>query len=122
MRLSSKLNLFLGVRNLFESFLPDHLRYLRSYFRRRAMNALFPVSVAGGGIVAVLLWQRALADESSAFIGVQATFLAALMTLAILEHLFLVLPLPSAALWQWGLRSRVSVEPAKDPHVKAALR
>ena len=29
-----------------------------------------------------------------------------LLTLAILEHWFMVLPLPSDALWKWGLRSR----------------
>ena len=28
------------------------------------------------------------------------------MTLAILEHWFLVLPLPAAALWRWSLRLR----------------
>ena len=28
--------------------------------------------------------------------------------LAVLEHWFLVLPLPSEALWSWGLRSRAS--------------
>ena len=45
MRESAKLNLFLGVRNLSEEFLPAHLAYLQSYFRRRSMNMLFPFSV-----------------------------------------------------------------------------
>jgi len=31
---------------------------------------------------------------------------AALLTLGALEHLLLVLPLPTQALWAWGLRSR----------------
>ena len=31
---------------------------------------------------------------------------AALLSLAVLEHWFLVLPLPSAAMWSWSLRSR----------------
>ena len=44
-RLSAKLNIFLGVRNLAEEFLPDHLTYLASYFRRSAGNPLFPVTV-----------------------------------------------------------------------------
>ena len=39
------------------------------------------------------------------------TFLATLMTLAILEHWFLVLPLPSAALWSWSLHSRAATRP-----------
>ena len=38
MRTSAKLNLFFGVRNLSEEFLPPHLAYLESFFRRRAMN------------------------------------------------------------------------------------
>jgi hypothetical protein len=32
--------------------------------------------------------------------------LATLLGLAALEHLFLVLPVPLDALWQWGTRSR----------------
>ena len=34
MRQSAKLNVFLGVRNLSEEFLPQHLHYLQSYFTR----------------------------------------------------------------------------------------
>ena len=48
MRLSAKLNLFLGVHNLSESFLPTHLRYLQTYFTRRACNWLMPFSVIAG--------------------------------------------------------------------------
>jgi putative photosynthetic complex assembly protein 2 len=40
MRQSAKLNVFLGVRNLGENFLPEHLAYLKSYFQRRPMNVL----------------------------------------------------------------------------------
>ena len=38
---------------------------------------------------------------------------AGLLSLAVLEHWFLVLPLPFEALWNWGLRSRAAV-PARD--------
>jgi putative photosynthetic complex assembly protein 2 len=106
MRVSAKLNVFLGVRNLYEAFLPDHLRYLTSYFRRQRMNALFPLSVVASTIGAVLLWRSALADDASAFGLTQATLLATILTLAVLEHWFLVVPLPADALWRWGLRSR----------------
>jgi len=54
MRTSAKLNLFLGVRNLSEEFLPEHLAYLKSFFRRRPMNWLFPLSVTGGTVLAGL--------------------------------------------------------------------
>ena len=55
MRTSAKLNLFLGVRNLSEEFLPPHLAYLQSFFRRRPMNALLPFSVLGAGGVLTLM-------------------------------------------------------------------
>lgn len=106
MRLSAKLNVFLGVRNLAESFLPDHLGYLRSFFRRRPANALFPVSVIGSTIVCALLFEEAFAPHADPFRAVGFTLLGTLMALAVLEHWFLVLPLPFEALWRWGLRSR----------------
>ena len=55
MRTSAKLNLFLGVRNLSEEFLPPHLSYLQSFFRRRPMNALLPFSVLGASGVLTLM-------------------------------------------------------------------
>jgi putative photosynthetic complex assembly protein 2 len=112
MRQSAKLNVFLGVRNLSEEFLPRHLEYLQTYFRRARMNSLFPLAVAASSWLAVLVWQAALLRGNSAFDATSLTFAAALLSLAILEHWFLVLPLPSAAMWNWGLRSRQAA-PAK---------
>jgi putative photosynthetic complex assembly protein 2 len=106
MRQSAKLNIFLGVRNLNEGFLPSHLKYLQTYFTRKPMNALFPVSVAVSTWAAVLVWQAALAEGVGNFDATALTFAATLLSLAILEHWFLVLPLPSEVLWNWGLRSR----------------
>jgi len=42
MHVSAKLNVFLGVRNLNKDFIPKHLSYLTRFFRRQAMNLLFP--------------------------------------------------------------------------------
>lgn len=106
MRTSTKLNVFLGVRNLNEEWLPDHLRYLESYFRKRPMNLLFPVSVTLSTVAATLILERALDPLASSGEVTGALFLSTLMILAILEHWFLVLPLPSQALWQWAMRSR----------------
>ena len=108
MRQSAKLNVFLGVRNLNESFLPAHLKYLQTYFTRKAMNPLFPVSVALASTVAWWLWRQAQTVGMDAFEATSLTFSATLLTLAVLEHWFLVLPLPSEALWSWGLRSRAA--------------
>ena len=106
MRQSAKLNLFLGVRNLGESLLPDHLHYLKGYFRRRAMNPLLPISVLGSGGLAVLLAWTALVPGLEPFQVTARLLLATLLGLAALEHLFLVLPVPLDALWQWGMKSR----------------
>jgi putative photosynthetic complex assembly protein 2 len=106
MRQSAKLNLFLGVRNLSEEFLPEHLRYLESYFRKRPMNLLLPVSVTAATMLAALIWREALATHAKPFEIVGFTLVAMMLTLAILEHWFLVLPLPTTALWRWSLRSR----------------
>lgn len=106
MRQSAKLNLFLGVRNLSEGLLPEHLRYLHSYFRCRAMNALFPASVLLASVVAWLLWRSAVETGATDFQFVSFSLCASMLTLAVVEHLFMVLPLPSQRLWNWGLRSR----------------
>lgn len=112
MRQSAKLNVFFGVRNLSEDFLPRRLKYLQTYFRRAPMNPLFPVSVAVSSWIAVLVWQAAGAQGVSAFEATALTFSGTLLSLAVLEHWFMVLPLPSQALWNWSLRSRSTEPPA----------
>jgi putative photosynthetic complex assembly protein 2 len=107
MRLSAKLNVYLGVSNLTEGFLPDHLKYLKSYFRHRPMNFLFPVSVTGGSIALAMLVGAATDAGASDFARCGMTLLASLMALAVLEHWFLVVPIPAEGLWTWGLASRV---------------
>lgn len=106
MRVSAKLNLFLGVRNLGADWLPPHLAYLASHFRRAPMNPLFPLSVLAATVIACLLWQAALGEPAGSAAAVGLTLLASLLTLGLVEHWFMVLPLPTQALWQWGLRSR----------------
>ena len=106
MRQSAKLNVFLGVRNLSEEFLPPHLRYLQTYFRRAPMNALFPFSVIAGTGAALLAWTEAFGTAATEFEATRLTFAATLLTLGTLEHWFLVLPVPASALWNFCLRSR----------------
>ena len=106
MRQSAKLNVFLGVRNLNEAFLPAHLKYLQTYFTRKGMNRLFPVSVAIATMAVIPVWRAAFASGASAFDVASLALLGSLLGLAILEHWFLVLPLPFEELWRWGLRSR----------------
>lgn len=113
MRTSAKLNLFLGVRNLSEEFLPPHLKYLQSFFRRRPMNGLFPVSVTVATTVAAAMVAAAVQAGPAAATGL--ILVTTMLALAILEHWLLVLPLPSTALWRWAMR-----KPADQPPLPTA--
>lgn len=113
MRQSAKLNLFLGVRNLSEEFLPEHLRYLASYFSRRPANPLLPVSLGLSLAVAVLVWQAAFAPGIEAGRAAGLTFVGTLLALAMLEHVFMLVPFPTTRIWGWSFRSRT--RPAASP-------
>lgn len=119
MHLSGKLNVFLGVPNLSEEFIPDHLGYLRSYMTRRPMNLLFPFSVSLSTLLAGWLVMRALSYPPGSFEATADTLLATLVLLAVLEHWLLVLPLPAMALWTWSLASRSS--PVDTANTKALV-
>ncbi len=105
MRQSAKLNVFLGVRNLGESFLPEHLQYMKSYFQRRSMNVLLPFSVTGGTAAAAWLLWPLLGSSVPAHEAAGLRLVGTMLALGLLEHGLLVLPLPTEALWRWGLRS-----------------
>ena len=101
MRISAKLNLFLGVPNLGEKFLPPHLQYLKMFFRKRTMNFLFPVSITASTLMMAYLLQKYLVS-SDPFHNAGYVLLISLLALAVLEHWFMVLPLPSEKLWNWA--------------------
>jgi len=109
MRLSAKFNLFLGVRNLSEEFLPSHLDYLKGYFRRRAMNPLFPIAITASTTAGWALGHAAYSATTS-FDAVSYALLATLMALAVFEHWMMVLPWSPTALWRWALRNDSVVE------------
>jgi putative photosynthetic complex assembly protein 2 len=121
MRWSAKLNLFFGVPNLNEEWLPEHIRFLTSYLSKRPMNLFFPVSVNVATVVMCLLVVSALDLSTASFAGVALMLAATLLALAILEHWLLVLPLADAALWNWALdapdRAQLTggAEKAADP-------
>ena len=111
MRTSAKLNLFFGVRNLSEEFLPAHLTYMGSYFRRRAMNLFLPISIVLSVLALVFIAQRAINFDTSAAETVGLILVGSMLAMAILEHFLLVLPLPSTALWRWAMRNRTPLVP-----------
>lgn len=104
MHSSAKLNVFFGVRNFRIDFLPRHLHYLDALLEKRPYNLLFLISITAAPSVALVLLYRAVAPGTP---PEQTTGLLLVMTmiiLGILEHLLLVLPIPTT-LWGWGMRS-----------------
>lgn len=105
MHQSAKLNVFFGVRNLNEEFIPEHLTFLKSFLKSKPMNNFFPISITISMVIATMLFEAA-GHAPTQFDRCAYTFLGVMMGLAILEHWFLVMPLPAGKLWQWGLASR----------------
>ncbi len=113
MRLSTKFNIFLGVPNTTVEFLPAHLAYLKSYFRHKPMNLLFPFSATAATLLSAWLVHKvALAGDP--FFVTGYVLLATLAVLGLIEHWFLVVPLPVGELWAWGLRSHEEARPTAE--------
>jgi putative photosynthetic complex assembly protein 2 len=108
MRLSTKINIFLGAPNITEEFLPPHLAYLATYFRKRPMNGFFPVSVTLATLAAAWLAHLAFVPGRGAGEVLGYSLIAALTALAALEHWLLFVPLPAQRLWAWSLKSHAA--------------
>lgn len=118
-RASAKLNLFFGVPRIHTEFLPRPLSHLASHFRHARMNWLFPMSVTLLTFAAACWLERGVTAPTDA---AQAghVLLAALTSLALLEHWFMVLPLPDQKLWRWMLPEMLPDSPAaSDPTLTA---
>lgn len=104
MHQSAKINVFLGVRNLNEEYLPEHLRRMAQFFSKRSINWFFPFSVTISTALAHWLYFQA-ARATDPFVAVSSCIYCILLGLAILEHWWLILPQP-VGIWAWGLLSR----------------
>ena len=115
-RISAKLNLFFGVPRINVEFLPKPLSHLASHFRTAPMNWVFPISITSLSFAAACWMERAVAAPTDgAFIG--HILLAALTLLALLEHWFMVLPLPDRKLWVWMIPDRsLALLDKKEPN------
>ena len=113
-RVSAKLNLFLGVPRINVQFLPRPLAHLPSHFRIAKMNWFFPISITALTFAAYC-WLERLLSAPTAGAGIGFALLTTLTLLALLEHWFMVLPLPDDRLWRWMI-------PAPKPNPKMMLR
>ena len=107
LRLSTKLNIFLGVPAFADELLPPHLGYLRSYFTKAPMTVFFPLSLLAAGATAAWFATTALAADGG--VAVAMSLLFTLAALGVVEHLFLVVPVREAVLWRWA-RSGAAME------------
>ncbi|MGB3806011.1 MAG: putative photosynthetic complex assembly protein PuhE, partial [Erythrobacter sp.] len=114
LRLSSKINLFIGVPNASTEMLPAHLAYLKSYFGRNRLTGFLAASIVA--IFALAAWFAGLAmaapTGSAEMIG--ASLLTALCLLGALEHLFLALPFRDGMLWGWAFRPETTSAHGQD--------
>ncbi len=101
MRLSAKFNIFAGVPHLSIEMMPDHMRYLASYFRIAPPRWFFILSVSGIAVLAAWLADLALSSRGGIATGYALAF--ALVALAFLEHGFLVVPWQDTAIFRWAM-------------------
>jgi putative photosynthetic complex assembly protein 2 len=106
MRVSAKLNLFLGVPVLNDEIMPADIVHLRSYFRRGPVNAFFPIAMLLSVLMMVFFIDAAGDPDASFPSETGYTLVAALTALAILEHVFMLVQLPVEKLWRWSTRLR----------------
>ena len=104
MRLSAKLNIFLGVPHINEEFLPARLEFLKSYFARRPMNWLFPVSVSLSMLVGAYVFHAAFEQGVTPHQVCAYMLAGTLILLGTLEHWLLIVRLPDSELWRWAMR------------------
>jgi putative photosynthetic complex assembly protein 2 len=102
-RITAKINVYLGVPNINEEFLPSPVRHLSTHFRKAPMNGFFPWSVTLITFATACWIERMIDAPAGSGAAVGFMLLATLTALALFEHWMMVLPLPDAALWTWAL-------------------
>ncbi|WP_353217168.1 putative photosynthetic complex assembly protein PuhE [Sandarakinorhabdus sp.] len=111
MRLSAKFNIFAGVPHLSTEMMPDHMRYLASYFRIGPPRWFFLVSISAIAMIGALLADRALNSDGGIATSYALAF--ALAALAFIEHGFLVVPWQDTAIFRWAMpqnaRNRMTI-------------
>lgn len=118
MRVSAKFNLFLGVPQTGAQYLPAHLSYLASYFKRAAVTPFFFLTLTGSALTLVWLIGQVHTGLVTATTG--WVLLATLLGLAIVEHVLMAFPLSIEKLWGWAM-GRTASRPLADAAVLPTL-
>lgn len=104
MRISAKLVVFFGAPNVASHFLPEHLRYLGSYFSKSSNAAAAVVALLATSGLALTVGAQIDGTAAGSFQQIGAILVTALAGLAVLEHLALVISLPDQILWSWAVK------------------
>jgi hypothetical protein len=110
LRQSAKINQFLGVPVTNDELMPDAVRFLKTFFARKPVSAFFPASVTLATAVLVILIQRIVEVAATPFDIAGLMLVSTLFALGVVEHWFMLLPLPAITLWGWGMRSGLPPE------------
>lgn len=114
-RISAKLNLFFGVPQINFEFVPLPLQHLKTHMTKGPITAFFPLSITVLSFATACFAQLLFtADTIVAATGF--ALLTSLSALALLEHWFMVIPLPDAKLWQWMLPDQKRLTAKEDTH------
>lgn len=125
MRWSAKLNLFLGVPNFSTEWFPERLAHLKSYVKPAPISPFFPISVAVATLGAFTLGTMAMQASSSMTLVYALPMM--LLCLAIIEHLFMIIPVADTALWNrlfsnrssQGVQGVITAAPASNINTSA---
>lgn len=120
MRWSTKINIFFGVSNLHTEYWPNHLRYLDSYVGAANGNRVFPLSIVLGIGLSVWLAQPLFGISNSPFDIVSVSLLLTLLVLGLLEHLFLLVPVPDGKLWSLAVETQAEELTVESVHLHDA--
>ena len=113
MRVSVKLSIYLGARHSLSAMMPARQAYLTTYFRTDRTTPFLPVAIALALAVFVWLCGMGAAAEGAQAVGI--ALLATLLGLAIVEHVFLLLPLPDSVLWLWASPEEIDHKTKRGP-------
>ena len=103
MRLGAKLSIFSGAPKLSTNMMPERLAYMKTYFRQDRIGIGFWFSIMsctmflGAGTFALTTM------EYSEVAQTQVIVLVTLVSLALLEHIFMIIPFSESGLWRWAM-------------------
>ncbi len=124
LRQSSKINLFIGVPVTNDELMPQPVQFLKTYFARKPVGAFFSISVTLAIAVLAIMVQRIVEVAETPFEITGLALVATLFALGVVEHWFMLLPLPAITLWGWGMRQQnpregtMSLDLARDEIVR----